>query len=223
MRRQVLIAAGTAIVLALLLFFALIKPKVSDVAKVNVNIAAEKKTEQDLRLKRRQLEAARASAPATQAKLATFNALLPSTPDLATFIRQAQAAASREGVDLTSIAPSPPTPLQATGGKASIVGVETLSVNLNVVAGFFRLESFLSRLEDLPRVTEVRSLAVTPTTDQATGFFTLQSTITLTMYVVQPGAQAPAGSLPQPSVPSPAASASPSASPSPSPSASAGG
>jgi Tfp pilus assembly protein PilO len=201
----------------------LIKPKLSSIKDVNTKIEAEKKTEQDLRNKRRALEASRANAPATTAELAKFEALLPQTPSLPAFIRQVQAAASREGIQLTSIAPSPPTALQAAGGRSAVTGVQTISVNLNVVGGFFRLESFLARLEDLPRVVEVRSLAVTPTTDQLTQAFTLQSTITLTMYVVQPGAQAPAGSLPVPTAPSASPSPSPSASPSASASPATGG
>lgn len=223
MRRQYLVAGAAALIIIVLMFFVLIKPKSGDIKSVNARIAAEQKTEQDLRAQRRQLEQARADAPATQAELAKFNALLPAQPALAVFIRQVQAIANREGIDLTSIAPSPPTALQAPGGRAAVTGVQTISVNLNVVGGFFRLESFVARLETLARVVEVRSIAITPTTDQLTGAFTLQSTITLTMYVVQPGAQAPAGSIPVPSAsvapsPSPTGTASPSPSPTGSPS-----
>jgi Tfp pilus assembly protein PilO len=219
-RRQLLVAGAAAIVLVLVMVFVLIRPKSADIKAVNVKIEAAKKTEQDLRNTRRQLEQARADAPATQAELAKFTALLPPTPSLPGFIREVQAIANTEGVDLTSIAPSPPTALQAPGGRAAVTGVQTISVNLNVVGGFFRMESFVARLEQLSRVVEVRSIAITPTTDQLTGAFTLQSTITLIMYVVQPGAVAPAGSIPAPSV-TPTSSASPS--PSPSPTATTGG
>ncbi len=64
-------------------------------------------------------------------------------------------------------------------------GVQTIDVNLQVMGGFFRLESFLTRLEDLGRVLEVSSMAVAPQTDPETGLMTLASTITFKMYVVQ--------------------------------------
>lgn len=204
MRRQIFIAVGAAIALVILFSFVLIKPKLGQIKEVNVKVQEAERREKEIRLSLDRLRAARAAAPRTQAELAKFQLLLPSTPDLPTFIRQVQSAADADGVDLISIAPSPPAALGGPGSTAT--GVQVVSVNLQVVAGFFRLESFLSRLENLQRVVEVRSLGVSPQPDALTGETTLQSTITLTMYIVEPGARVPA------------VSRSPGATPSPSPS-----
>ena len=214
MRRQIAIALAAALAVVLLMLFVLIQPKSRQVGKVNQQITAAQQQEQSLRLQLQQLQNAKANATATQAKLATFDQLLPSTPDLATFIRELQSAANEDGVDLQSIAPSPPAALQINGGGTA-TGVSTISVNLAVVAGFFRTESFLSRLENLQRVVEVRNISISGATDATTGAFVLQSTITLVTYVVQPNAVVPRGAIPAPPTPSPTPSASASASSSP--------
>lgn len=210
MRRNVIIAVAAAVAVVLLFWFFLIKPKGADIRDVNNKIEEARTTERQLRLSLQRLEEARRSTTATQAKLAKFQLLLPPTPDLPTFIRQVQAAANADGIELRSIAPSPPAPL---GGAAAASGIQEISVNLQVIGGFFRMESFLARLEDLQRVLEVRSISLAPTTDKITGEFTLQSTITLTMYVVAPGARASAVRTQTRSTPR--ATASPTASPSP--------
>ena len=106
-----------------------------------------------------------------------------------------------------SIAPSPPSALP------SATGVQTVSVNLQVTGGFFRLETFLTRLEStIKRVIEVQSLAISPQTDATTGLTTLGSTITFKMYVVQANAHV-AG--PGPVTPPPTGSATPSPTPTP--------
>lgn len=192
MRRQILIAIAAAVAVVLLFTLLLIKPKLGQIKEVNDKIETAEGRETDLRLSLRQLEQARRDAPATQAELAKFQLLLPPTPDLPTFIRQLQAAANADGIDLQSIAPSPPTSLgggPGAKGPQEVVGVQTINVNLQVLAGFFRLESFLARLEDLQRVVEVRSISISPQVDEVTGETVLQSTITLTMYVAEPGAR----------------------------------
>jgi Tfp pilus assembly protein PilO len=212
MRRQIAVAVVAAVAVVLLLLFALIEPKSHQVGQVRQQVADAQRQEESLRLQLRQLENAKANATATEGVLATFNQLLPSTADLPTFIRIVQAAANADGVNLQSIAPSPPTTLQVTGGGTAS-GVNTISVNLSLSAGFFRLESFLSRLELLQRVVEVRNVSIAGATDPNTGAFTLQSTITLIMYVVQPNASVPRGAIPAPPTPTPSASASPTSSP----------
>lgn len=187
MRRQLIVAGVAGIVLILLFWIALIKPKMSQVTQVNAKIASAKLQEQQLRLKLRELQQAKSNAAETQAKLAQFQMLLPPTPDLPTFIREVQAAANEDGIDLQSIAPSPPG---ALAGATADSGIQTISVNLQVQGGFFRMESFLARLEDLQRVVQVNNLSMSPVTDKLTGETSLQSTITLTMYVLPPGARA---------------------------------
>jgi len=210
MRRPIVIALAAGVIVVVLMSLILIKPKLAEVSAMNKKVDTAKQGEQRLRLTLQQLEQARRDAPATQAKLAQFQALLPQTPDLPTFIRLVQTAANADGIDLTSIAPSPPQGFGGTTGANT--GIQTVTVNLQVDGGFFRLESFLSRLEQLQRVVEVKNLAVTPKNDETTGQLTLSTTISLTMFIVQPGAKLPSASAnAAAAVASPTSSASPGA------------
>lgn len=183
MIRRYVVAAGITVAVIVLFVLFLIKPKLGDIGEVRDQIESQRSQNQSLQIRLRQLQQAAQNAPATTARLALFDRLLPPTPDLPSLIRQLQAAATASGMDLVSIAPSPPQTL--TGAT----GVQTVAVNLQVRGGFFRLESFLARLEDLQRVMEVTSLAIAPEADPATGLQTLTSTITTRMYVVQPNAR----------------------------------
>lgn len=207
MTRRYLIAGAVALAVVLLFFLVLLKPKFSQISEVRQQIAGEQLKTQSLQLRLQQLQNAQRNQVETLAKLAVLNRALPSVPDLPALIRLLQTAASNSGVDLKSIGPSPPAPL------TNATGVQTVSVNLQVAGGFFRLESFLARLEDLPRVVEVGSISIAPETDPNTGLTTLASTLTFRMYVVQPDARV-SGAVPPPSVtPTPTTTATPSPSP----------
>lgn len=208
MRRNLIAVIAGGVVLMLLFWFVLIKPKISDISRVNDKIEEAQRSEGVLRNSLRQLQEARQNNAATQARLAKLQLLLPNNADLPTFILAVQAAANADGIDLRSIAPSPPSPIEGA------TGIDSVSVTLQVSGGFFRMESFLARLEDLQRVVEVRSVSLAPAADALTGEFTLQGTITMMMYVVQPGARAPVATTNR-ATPRATASPSPSASPSP--------
>jgi Tfp pilus assembly protein PilO len=189
------VAAGViAVVLVALFGLFLIKPRLTEITDIREQIATQQAQNRSLQIRLRQLEQAAQNAPATVARLSLFDRLLPPTPDLPSLIRQLQGAATASGIDLVSIAPgTPQTHPEATG-------VEVVSVNLQIRGGFFRLESFLARLEDLQRVMEVTSIAIGPEVDEATGLQSLTSTITTRMYVVQPNARlGGAASSPAPS------------------------
>jgi Tfp pilus assembly protein PilO len=215
--RRFAVAGAAAAVVLVVFFLVVLRPTLARIGQVREQVTAEEGRAASLRLTLRQLRQAEQSAPVIMERLARFERLLPATPDLPSLITQLQAAATTSGVDLVSIAPSPP---QALTGAT---GIQTISVTLQVRGGFFRLESFLTRLEDgreFQRVVEVTSLSIAPEVDPTTGLQTLSSTITLRMYVVQPNATL-TGAAPAPAAsprPTPAGTASPAPSPSPSPS-----
>jgi Tfp pilus assembly protein PilO len=211
-RRYLMVGAG-AVVVVLLFFLVVLKPKFAELSDVRADITKEQATTESLQLRLRQLKNAQKNQVETLARLAALNRALPPAPDLPGLIRQLQTVATNSGVDLLSISPSPPTPL------ANSTGISTVNVNIQVIGGFFRLETLLTRLEDLQRVLEVTSLSVSPQVDPVTGLTTLASTITFHTYVVDANAKV-TGQLarPAPSAsPSPAPTATTSLSPSPSP------
>ena len=183
MTRRYALAAVAGLAIVLLFFLFLLKPKLSEISDVRDEIEQTQDEGDSLRITLARLRQAQREQPQTQARLAVFDRLLPSTPDLPALIRQLQTAASASGMDLISIAPSPPSGL--TGGT----GVQAISVNIQITGGFFRLETFLTRIEDLPRAIEVTSISIASGPDPATGLETLSTTLTFRMYVVQPNAR----------------------------------
>jgi Tfp pilus assembly protein PilO len=197
-RYAVAAVAGVAVVLLFFVFF--LKPKLSQITDVRDQVQQAQDQTDSLRIQLARLKQAQREQPQTQARLAIFDRLLPSTPDLPALIRQLQSAASASGMDLVSIAPSPPSNL--TGGT----GIQAISVNIQINGGFFRLETFLTRIEDLQRAIEVTSMSIAATTDEATGLQTLSTTLTFRMYVVQANARVGGGTS---TTPQPAASPTP--------------
>jgi Tfp pilus assembly protein PilO len=166
-----------------LFFLVVLKPKLNQITDVRQKIEQERDQAQTLQNRLRQLQQAQRDEVTIRNRLSVFDRLLPQTPDLPSMIRQLQTAATASGMNLISMAPSPPSAL--TGA----VGVQTVNVNLQVLGGFFRLQSFLTKLEDLPRVVEITSMSIAPQKDAVTQLDTLASTITFRMYVVQPNAR----------------------------------
>jgi Tfp pilus assembly protein PilO len=199
MTRRYALAAVAGLAIVLIFFVFVLKPKLTEITDVRDQVQAQQDQAQSLRIRLAQLKDAQRQQPQTQARLAVFDRLLPTTPDLPAMIRQLQTAATASGMDLVSLAPSPPANL------TDATGVQTISVNILVRGGFFRLETFLTRLEDLQRVVEVTSISIAPETDTLTGLTTLSSTLTFRMYVVQPNASVSGGAA----APAPAASPTP--------------
>lgn len=195
MRRQYIIAGVGGLALFAVFFLFLIKPTSTKISTTRTEVSSARSEGQSLRLQLQTLRAAQKDAPAIQARLARFNVLLPSEPDLPTLIRQLQTASDDSGIELNSIAPSPPATL------AGSPGISTMQIVLQIRGGYFRLESFLARLELLQRVVEVQNLSISPSRDSQTGLLTLASTVTMRAYVVGPGTSVgttPGGATPSP-------------------------
>ena len=199
-RRQVIVAAVAAVVVTALFFFVLLKPKLNEISKIRSDVQTARAEEDTLNTQLAHIRDVKKNAPETMAKLAALSQYVPATPDLPGFIQQVQNAATASTVDLQSIAPSPP----ADVNNAS--GVQAIAVTLTAQAGFFRIEDFLARLENLQRAVEVRAISLSPIPSPFSSELVLSSTISLTMFVAQPNANA-RGAV---SVPAASASASPS-------------
>ena len=195
-----MIAGVVAVVVTAIFFLFLLKPKLNDISKTRTDVATARAEQDTLNTQLTHLQDVKKNAPATMAKLAALSQYVPATPDLPGFIQQVQNAATASGIDLQSIAPSPPATI--TGST----GVQTISVTLTCQAGYFRIEDFLARLENLQRAVEVRAISLSPIQSPVSSELTLSSTISLTMFVAAPNASARGGVA----VPAPTSSVSPS-------------
>lgn len=174
-RRQVLIAAGVGVLITVVFFFLLLLPKLNQISETQDDIDQARRAETELTADLNRLREVQRDAPETRARLARVADLLPSSPELPSFIRLLQQAADREGIDLQSIAPSPPGELDQN--------VQQMTVSVLIEGSFRRTEGFLARLENLDRLIEVTSVAITPTTDELSGQTVLSTTLSLRMFV----------------------------------------
>lgn len=201
-RRQLIIAGVVAVVVTALFFLFLLSPKLKDISKTRDDVQTARAEQDTLNTQLAHLKDVKKNAPETTAKLAALSQYVPATPDLPGFIQQVQNAATESGIDLQSIAPSPPATV--TGST----GVQTISVTLTCQAGYFRIEDFLARLENLQRAVEVRAISLSPIASPVSSELVLSSTISLTMFVAPPNASAHgAATTPPPASASPSPSA----------------
>lgn len=181
-RRQLVIAAGVSVLATLAFFLLLLNPKIGQISAARDDTVAAQQEEAQLLLDLQRLEGVRDRAPTVNAQLANVSQSLPSTPDLPGFIRLLQDAATLAGVDLQSIAPSPPQTLEGA------TGIQRISVTVVVEGSFRRVEDFLTRIEGLRRVVMVEALSLNPAEDELSTTVTLQGSLTLQMFVVAPTA-----------------------------------
>ena len=163
-RQELLAAAGVALLLVVAAFFALIKPQQTATAQARADQRAAEDTAQSLRDRIRALEAIKANAASLQAQARQARGQFPATPDLPDLVDALQDLADEAGVDLATVAPSTP---KASGIRPELAAIET---SVTVGGGYFEIEDFLSRLENLvkgsdpvrvpPRSVLVRSVSL---------------------------------------------------------------
>ena len=154
-QRAPLIAGIAAGVVAILLIFFVVLPKMGDVTKSKEALDKAQTEEQQLRLQLQQLEAAKAAAPQTTEEIRRLDALVPSTVDQVGMFLLLSGAANRAGVDPFTMSPGTPTP--STAGSFSAIPVA-----VSVTGSFFACEEFLYNVETLPRAAKVLSLSLAP-------------------------------------------------------------
>jgi Tfp pilus assembly protein PilO len=210
-RRTELLVATAGMVLVLVVgTLLLVRPKQQAVAQATADRNAAIADSQALRDEVRALEALKADAAELRAKAEQAKSEFPTTPDLPALVEALQDAAGQSGVDLIAITPAAP--------KASTVQPELaeIATGVNVRGGYFQIQDFLSRVENLvkgadparvpPRSVLVQSVSVSSSTDSATGDSAaatpgtsatsgeLQAAISLTVFQLagSPAASAPA-------------------------------
>jgi Tfp pilus assembly protein PilO len=201
-RRPALIAGLVGVVLAIALVAGLILPKANQVRSKQSDVAEAKQEEGTLRVQVQTLEAAAKDAPRDRKRLKNLQKQVPPTADLPQLIRLLNTTSDEAGVDWLTVAPG--QPLLSPSGTYSVVPVQ-----ITVVGGFFAVDQYLFLLEELQRVSNVESIALTPGPEQLPQ---LQMTLTANFYTTD--ISAGPGSIPGatesvPSVPAPAPTATP--------------
>jgi Tfp pilus assembly protein PilO len=158
-RRPALITGIVGVVLAIGLVAGLILPKAAQVKSKQAELEQAVNEEGALQVQLQTLEAAAEEAPQDRKQLKALQKQMPPTADLPGVIRQLNSLSEETGVDFMTIAPG--TPLPSPSGSYSIIPIQ-----ITVVGGFFAVDQYLFLLEELPRVSKVESIAITPGPDQ---------------------------------------------------------
>lgn len=148
-----LIAGG--VVLVLLWYFVLFAPTSSDLDDTRSQVAQAQSQRQQLEDAVRRLKELSSNAAQQQATLRTLRAAVPPTPDLASFILQANDIATAAGIDWLSISPTPPA-ANGGGGPPSAI-----AISMQVDGGFFEVLDYLNRLEGMERLVLVDTINIT--------------------------------------------------------------
>jgi Tfp pilus assembly protein PilO len=208
-RRGPLVVALAGIGVVVLIVVALILPKASQVKARQADVAKAKTEQKSLELQLQQLQADAKDSRVDRKQLAKLERQVPPTTDLPGLINVLNTVADKSGVDWVSVAPGQPS--LDPNGSASVIPTQII-----VNGGFFAVDQYLFRLEQLTRASKVTSISVSP---DATGTV-LTVTMTVEFYTTDvsagpgsvPGSQTASGTgTGSTSGTAPAASPSPSA------------
>ena len=148
-RRNELVLAGVGALLVLVAAtMLLVRPTRQATAAANAERDAAISDSQALRDQIKALEALKPNEAELKAKAGLAKAEFPATPALPALVDALQDAASLSGVDLGTVAPSTPQTSTATPLLAEI------TTTVNVSGGYFEIQDFLVRLENLVRGTD---------------------------------------------------------------------
>ena len=150
-------------------WFLLVSPKRGEAADISLQATEKQTSNQALQTQLALLKSQAKGLPAQQAKLSVVAAKIPDNPALPALIRALDAAAATADVELVSLSPSAPAPVAAAGAPAAPVaaapagaGLQQITLAVNVVGGYFQVEQFLDRVENLTRAFKVNGFTLAP-------------------------------------------------------------
>jgi Tfp pilus assembly protein PilO len=164
-RRELIVSAVLAVVVVAGLWALLVRPKAGQAAAAQAQEREAAARAETLRGQISALEQARSEAPSLRARAHEAGDPFPAKPDLPDLTSALQKVAQQAGVDLLSIQPSSPV------ASAASPELAVLATTVSVSGGYFEIEDFLSRLENLvkspdpasripPRSVLVRSVSL---------------------------------------------------------------
>lgn len=151
--RPFLLFVLAALAIVALWWFFVYSPAGDELDEAKADREAEESQTAGLQAQLAQLEEIARNEPEIDAQLMQYEALIPPTPDLASFILSANEIAEASGIDWQSITPSEPQADPNTG-------TGTIDMQISIEGGFFQALDYLNRLEDLQRLVVVDSLSM---------------------------------------------------------------
>jgi Tfp pilus assembly protein PilO len=206
-RRNVAIFAAALVVVTIAYFLLVWRGQTGKIQDASDRADEAEQTVDRLEIELRRLQALERDAPALRERHARFESAMPSEPRLAEFILQVQDAANASGIEWVSVNPAPPA-------AGSVAGVSNIDIQMSANGGYFQIQDFLVRLEQLERALKIRTINLS---GGPTGLPNLTASVTMQMFVAgQAQAASPTTGTPPPSgasTPAPGGSPTPAASP----------
>ena len=165
-----IVAVAGAVVLALLIVFFLVLPKMGQVSDAQQELQDTQAQQQQLQVQLNALQQAREEAPENEAVIREVNGMVPPTADLSGMILLLRNSATVAGVQVLSLTPAPPV-LSTTNDFSSI------AVSASGEGSYFAVVKYLNEIETLPRAATVQSVNLSPTEGS-----TLSFAATITLY-----------------------------------------
>lgn len=158
-RGQLILAVAGVVVVLLVVFLMLIKPRQSALGEVRAQVQTEQDRTQQLQTEVDRLQALQRNAPQLEATLARIRELVPRNNDVANFIFEVQNAAARAGVGFVQITPE--LPEQPPEGAP----LAEVRATIGAKGGYFAVQDFVRRLYDLDRAVRIDTVTMTGVED----------------------------------------------------------
>ncbi len=167
--RQWTILTAVGVVAVLLVgWFVLVSPQRSHAANLRSQAGEQEQSNATLQSKVSMLRQQAKDLPRQQARLAEISQKVPDNPALPSLIRALSDAADSSGVELVSLAPSPPAAVTAAGSQPTGKGAQPASplaqipVSIQIQGTYFNVEQFFNAVESLSRAMLVTGVSMSP-------------------------------------------------------------
>jgi len=168
MRRQtVLVTAGATLGVVLLWYLFFWAPRGHGLSSAKKQARAAEAKQAELQNQLTALQGLQQRSAITRAKLEQVRIAIPDQPALAEFILDANAAATKAGIDFLSISPQPPT-TAAVAGSTPVAGASTINMTINASGGYFQVLDWVNRLDLLPRIVVIDQFSLAAGQSSAT-------------------------------------------------------
>ena len=159
-RAKIILVTVSILLLTLLFFLFLIKPRSSTLAERKTQIEAAQNETANLERQLAELQELKKNAPKAQALLAEIREKVPQANEIPNFIFQVQQAANSSGVGFVQITPELP---KAPPESAALAQVR---ITIGAKGGYFAVQDFIRRLTRLDRAVRIDLLTIAGVEDE---------------------------------------------------------
>lgn len=150
-KQRIMLVAGVALLLMVLLGVFVLRPKISQVGQLRAQQREGEKKLEAAKLNLTRLQAIKAEAMEIEKERLKLNQRFPEDPDLPSLLITLQDTANEAGIDFISISP---------GELAPQEGYSELSLSISISGTFFDVVDLLYRLEGLSREVRVENVDI---------------------------------------------------------------